>query len=215
MSTWGKAGRLVRGHAVRALIGVLVAASAGVTLLPAAPAYAATAVLTLKNTTTTPGATLAGVGGSGFGKSERVDIRLDSGAGQLLTTFVTTSKGSWRSGSVPIPTPQGGGPHTLYGIGQRTLISATGSFVVNPIGSITPTSLKAGDTTTFSGLGFVPGETISFAFPGGTSVGAIADATGSVTAELVAPPEPASGGVVTASAPSGVATSTFSTVPRL
>ena len=74
-------------------------------------------------------------------------------------------------------------------------------------------SIAAGDTYRFNGVGFIRGEDVSVSFPGGTPVDQVADDMGSVTIDVVSPPEPAGGGDVTVSAPSASLTIHFHSIP--
>jgi hypothetical protein len=161
-----------------------------------------------------PGGTVS-IHGSGFGPSETVDVHLDSATGPVLRSGVTDSTGAFPSVSTTLPSPLTGGTHQLYGVGRTSGIVGPGVLSVTPAGTLTPAAVASGDPTTYAGVGFMPGEQVSVSFPGGTPLTATADATGSVSVALTSPPEPAGGGVVTAAAPSGSATSTFTVVPRL
>ncbi len=161
----------------------------------------------------TPGHVLRSVKGFAFGPSEQVDLRLDSPAGQVLLTVGTDASGSFTAG-VPLPPVLPGGLHMLYGIGRTSGIVGPGPFTVTPVGSVSPSRLAAGDPTTFTGAGFVPGETVAISFPGGPTTNATADDEGSVSASLVSPPEAAPGGTLTAVAPSGTANPGYTTLGR-
>jgi hypothetical protein len=161
-----------------------------------------------------PGTNLPYVKGSGFGPTEPVDIRLDAPTGQLLTTVSTDGSGAFTTG-VPLPTPLTGGPHMFYGVGETSGIVGQGPFTVIPDGTLNPAAVVAGDTTTFTGVGFVPQETVDVSFPGSDPVQAVADVTGTAVATLTAPPEPAPDGRVTAAAPSGTATPKYTTKPGI
>jgi hypothetical protein len=159
-----------------------------------------------------PGGKVGGVGGNGLGASETVDVRLDSLTGTILMTGTTDANGKLPSASVTLPTPLSGGVHKLFAIGHTTGIVGPGVVTVLADGSISPAAVSAGDITTFTGVGFLPGETVSVTFPGGAPATKAASSSGSVTIPIASPPEPAGGGVVTASAPSGTVTDTFTTV---
>ena len=161
-----------------------------------------------------PGGTV-NISGDGFGPNEQVDVFLDQVGGPKLLTATTDSNGSFPQKSVPVPAPLPGGLHHLFGVGHNSQINAPGYMTVVPVGAIYPRNLLAGQTTTYTGLGFLPGETVSVAFPGGTPVNGVADQTGSVTVSLPSPPEPYPGGLLTASAPSGQTQETFSAQSRM
>jgi hypothetical protein len=159
-----------------------------------------------------PGGTVV-IKSSGFAPNETVDLHLGSTTGAVVGSGPADATG-FASITISVPTPLTGGAHMLYGIGRSSGIVGPGPFTVTPTSSISPVNLGAGDLTTFSGTGFVPGETVSVSFPGGTASQAVADGTGSVSVTLASPPEPAPGGVVTGSAPSGTVTDSFNAMPR-
>jgi len=160
-----------------------------------------------------PGGTWS-VHGYGFGAGETVDLRADAPTGQVLATVTADSTGSFPATSVTIPSPFAGGQHMLYGVGRSTGTVGPGPATVTAKGTLTPVAVAAGDATTYSGVGFVPGETVSASFPGGAPVTGQADATGSVALTLVSPAEPNPGGVVTAAAPSGTVSTSYTVVHR-
>jgi hypothetical protein len=160
------------------------------------------------NSSPIPGKT-ASVNGAGFGASEQVAIRIDAPTGANLAVFTTDSTGSFPFSPVPIPYPFPGGVHMLFGVGLNSGIVGPGPVLVLPTGDLSLTVLAAGDTTTFSGTGFVPGEGVSVSFPDGQAVVQPANSTGSVAVAIVSPPEPFPGDVVTASAPSGQVTDKY------
>jgi hypothetical protein len=161
-----------------------------------------------------PGGTVSSVNGYGFGAGENVDVRLDSPTGPLLVTTVADSDGTFRLG-VPLPGAVAGGSHMMFGVGRTSGVVGPGPFTVVPTGSLNPKNVAAGDGTTFSGAGFLSGETVSLAFPGGPVVQGIADASGTVTVGLLSPPEPAPGGSVLASGQAGTVGAPYTVLARL
>ena len=148
----------------------------------------------------------------GAGAAETVDVHLDSTTGFIVRTATTDASGKMPNGSMTLPSPVAGGVHTLYAVGRTSGIMGWGPVTVTADGAISPSALKAGDVTTFSGVGFVPGQSVSVSFPGGAPVAQPADSTGSVSIAAASPPEPAGGGLVTASSPSGTVTDTFTSL---
>jgi len=143
--------------------------------------------------------------GAGYSSSEPVDIRLDSAVGTLIGSATTNASGSFPSTSFVFPSPVAGGAHTVYGLGRTSGIVGLGQLTVVPGATISPSQLAAGATTTVTGLGFVPGETVSASFPGGTAVQGTAGSNGSVALTMVSPPEPYPSGTISVTAPSGSA----------
>jgi hypothetical protein len=159
-----------------------------------------------------PGSTVGGTSANALGAAETVDVHLDSVTGLIVRTATTDATGKMPNGTLTLPTPLAGGVHTLYAVGRTTGIMGWGPVGVTADGAISPGALKAGDVTTFAGVGFVPGQSVSVSFPGGSPVSQTADSTGSVSIAVSSPPEPAGGGVVTASSASGTVTDTFTTL---
>jgi hypothetical protein len=161
-----------------------------------------------------PGTSVPLVKGDGFGPSEQVEIHLDAPTEPLLTTATTDGSGSFKT-TVRLPSPLPGGTHMLYGVGRVSGITGMGPVTVIPGGSLNPISVAAGDTTTLTAVGFVPGENVSARFPGGDTITSEADGNGTAAIALVSPPEPAPGDRVTASAGSGTARVSYKTAARL
>lgn len=155
------------------------------------------------------------VSGTGFLPLEGVDIRLDSTSGTLIGTVNADLLGAFQATSFIFPSPVAGGPHTLYGKGKLSGIVGTGPITVVPGGSILPSYLPSGGSTTFTGLGFVPGEIVSASFPGGAVVQGPADSTGTVSLQPASPPEPWPSGTLTASAPSGTLAVGYTVISKL
>lgn len=155
-----------------------------------------------------PGA-IVGVKGRGYRPYELVDIRIDSPSGQILATASAEDTGAWDWQSTPLPTPLAGGTHMMYGTGRISGIVGQGTILIVPVGTISPTYFAAGAQLTFTGAGFVPGETVTVSFPDQPGATIVTAANGNAIATLVAPPEPNTGGLVTASAPSGTMTMPF------
>jgi len=156
-----------------------------------------------------------GIRGGGYTPGEKVDIEADSPGSTVLATTVADANGALPYTQVPVPAPFPGGAHTFFGVGRTSGIVGRGPVKVTPVASINPKSLAAGDSTTFSGMGYVPGETVAVSFPGGAPVSATADPTGSVAVALISPPEPVDGGNVVGVAQSGMAAAPFSVISRM
>src|SRR5439155_12010613 len=142
-----------------------------------------------------------------------IKLHLGSTSGTVVGSATADATG-FASITITVPTPLTGGSHMLYGVGKTSAIVGPGPFTVTPTGSINPVNVGAGDLTTFSGTGYVPGETVSVSFPGGTPSTKVADANGSVSVTLASPAEPYPGGVVTATAGSGTLTDGYNTSSR-
>jgi hypothetical protein len=155
-----------------------------------------------------PGGSL-GLRGAAFGPGESVALHLDSVTGPVLATLAADVSGALPFTSVTLPAPLTGGVHMLFGTGQISGIVGPGPMTVVPTAAVSPKALTAGDPTTLTGLGFVPGEAVSASFPGGSPTVGVADGTGTVRVTLPSPMEPWPGGNVTASAPSGSASDSF------
>ena len=144
-----------------------------------------------------PGGLLQNVHGGGFGPTESVALRLDSPTGKVLATVQSDVVGGFPNTDVTLPLTIAGGAHTLYGVGADSGIVGYGPFTINPIGDMNPTSLAAGDSTTFTGSGFVPHETVTIAFPNYAPKSFQADWQGTLNASLTAPAEPGPGQDIT------------------
>jgi galactose oxidase-like protein len=147
--------------------------------------------------------------GKGYTPSETVDMRIDSASGPILGSWAVDGLGRWTWVAVALPAELTAGTHTMYATGRSSGKVGQGLVSITPAATITPSKLAAGATLTWSGVGFMPGENISVAFPGRPGTPAVANANGSATLALVAPPAPNIGGVIAASAPSGTVQSTF------
>jgi hypothetical protein len=160
-----------------------------------------------------PGQTVP-VRGGGFGTNETVDFHVDSPVGPVLGSALTDATGAFALTQATVPTPFPGGQHMLYGVGRSSGIVGPGPMGVLPDSSIDTIALAVGDRTTFVGVGFRPNEPVTVAFPFDSGVVRTADSTGTVTATLTTPAEPAPGGVVTAQgAMSGTTTDDYRVVP--
>ena len=146
---------------------------------------------------------------NGFRAGEIVEIRAGSKTGTRIGQAVATDGGYAKSFTIPSPFP--GGTHKVYAVGVASGLVGPGTMKVLPSASISPPKVAAGESTLYSAVGFVPGETVSLSFPGGPVTTRIADANGSVSASLVSPPQAYPGGKVTGSAPSGSTASDFFT----
>jgi hypothetical protein len=137
-----------------------------------------------------PGGLLQKVHGGGFGKKENVSLRLDAQNGKVLATVKSDVLGLFPETNVPLPSDISGGAHKLYGVGASSGIVGWGPFTVGSMGGLSPTAVAAGQTITFTGSGYVPGETVTMTFPNNPPQNFTADPSGSVVAPLVAPAEP-------------------------
>ena len=162
-----------------------------------------------------PGGELAGVHGGGFGHDEKVALHLDKQSGQVLANATTDGAGAFPNMRVQLPGSISGGTHHLVGVGATSHIVGSGPFTVEAHGDLSPDQVAAGDTTTFSGGGFIPGETVAVSFPHGDPVTVTADSDGVVNAALVTPSEPGPHGVVTASSDGSDTSAGFDVVPTL
>jgi hypothetical protein len=160
------------------------------------------------NSSPPPGG-LVGIKGGGYWASEKIDIRFDSPTASNLTVLTASSTGGLLFTNVTMPSPASGGTHMLYGVGESSHIAGLGPVTIVPGGSLSTKAVAAGDVTVFSGAGYVPGDTVSVSFPGGTPVQASADATGSVSVAVTSPPEPQPGGMVSGVSGSGTATTAY------
>ncbi len=136
-----------------------------------------------------PGDLLEKVHGGGFGPSESVDLHLDSKTGTVLATVSTDVVGAFAETNVQLPNWISGGIHKLYGVGSNSGIVGWGPFTVTSTGSLSDTALAAGDSTTYTGVGYLPNETVAISFPNQAPQSFDADGNGKLTASLVAPAE--------------------------
>ncbi len=182
--SWGVQGRAVTSAPVTVLTDLIAKA-------PASPGGAVT------------------LSGGGFGPNEAVALSIDSPSGPTLGSVTVDANGAFAGYQATVPNPLPGGVHTIDGVGANSGILGQGNLTVVPGGSLSPTHVGAGGSAVFSGAGFVPGETVVTAFAGDMGVSATADANGSISATVVSPPEPGPKNVVTATAPSGSASVTY------
>ena len=154
----------------------------------------------LSGTNGTPGQTVS-VWGTGFSAGETVDVHLDSQTGPLLASAVASADGVVNDVNLPLPTPLPGGDHSLFAIGETSGMNPQSILDVHPAAA-SNFSIAAGDTWTYHGVGWVPGENVGVSFPGIAAVNQTADATGSVDIGVISPPEPNPGAKVTITAPS-------------
>ena len=166
----------------------------------------------IRPSTGQPGRTVCGLRGGGWGPVERVDLHVDAESGTKVGSVTTDDTGQFSQGRMTLPSPLPGGIHDLVGVGLTRGLVYHSSVTVTSIGALVPNRVAAGDAAVFAGDGFVPGETVTAAFPnGGQSVSGVAAADGSVSLSLTSPPEPAPGGNVTVVAPSGTFTEPYFT----
>jgi hypothetical protein len=161
-----------------------------------------------------PGRTV-GVNGGGYAANERVDVHMDSPTGPAVGSGNADSTGAVTGLQITLPAAFPGGTHTLYGVGATSHVAGQGQLSVLSVIGISPTSLGYGDPATVTGVGFVPGENVSVRLGSGPSSSVTADATGSISLATTSPDVALGGGVVTASAPSGSDTATFTVQSRL
>jgi hypothetical protein len=154
----------------------------------------------LSGTNGTPGQTVS-VWGTGFAAGETVDVHLNSKTGTVLASPTADTSGVMSGVELPLPTPLAGGDHSLYAVGRTSGLSANSILDVYPPAP-SSFSIAAGETWTYHGVGWVPGENVSVSFPGAGAVIQTATATGSVDINLISPPEPNPSGKVTFTAPS-------------
>lgn len=145
----------------------------------------------LANTAGNPGST-ARTWAAGFAPGEVVDVHLDTAGGDVLASGTTDVNGAANPMTLELPTPLAGGAHGIVAVGRTSGSTAEAALSVTPPDSPGFT-IAAGDTYTYRGVGFVPGEIVSVAFPGGAPVTGEADPTGSVSIAAISPPEPHDG----------------------
>jgi hypothetical protein len=141
----------------------------------------------LDNVDGTPGSSVA-TWGAGFASGETVAVHLDTAGGRVLGTKQADGSGVAKPITLSLPNPLAGGAHTLLAIGGKSGTVAKGTLTVSPNDPPNFT-IAAGDTYTYSGSGWVPGETVSVQFPGGSADSAEAGQDGSVVIHSVSPPE--------------------------
>src|SRR5262249_11198315 len=135
----------------------------------------------------TPGADLRGVNGGGFAPDELVVLHQDGKWGRELGRVTTDGAGSFSNLTLTLPNDITGGDHQIWGVGQSSGIASPGTFTGLSQGARSPATLAAGDPTTFSGNGFVPGDPVSLTFADGSGKQIVANGSGVVTANLVSP----------------------------
>jgi hypothetical protein len=138
-----------------------------------------------------------------FSPGEVVQIRMDSPTGRLIDSITANVNGNAFNQVVPIPWPMVGGPHVLYGVGMSSGIIGHGPIDISAIAFDGPGSLHVGWVTTVSGSGFIPGETVTAAFPGHAATPKVADPTGTILIDLTMPEMAFPGGDIAVDAPSG------------
>ncbi|WP_051681632.1 GH92 family glycosyl hydrolase [Cellulomonas sp. HZM] len=128
---------------------------------------------------------LVAVTGSGFAPGERVELSLGSSS----RTVTSTSGGTL---SASLVAPATAGSYELRAVGAVSTVPATVTVEVTarPV-TWTPAitvshSVEAGETTTVSGTGFVPGEAVSVTF-GGSTTSATATSAGDLSVDVTAP----------------------------
>jgi hypothetical protein len=154
----------------------------------------------LANGDGTPGSSVT-TWGAGFKAGETVDVHLDSLTGPVLGSKDADSSGVVKPVTLNLPSPLAGGTHALLAIGRSSGGVAKATLAVTPNDPPNFT-IAAGDTYTYSGSGWVPGETVTVQFPGGSPQSAPAGAQGQVVIPVVSPPEAHDGEHLTITAPS-------------
>jgi hypothetical protein len=161
----------------------------------------------------TPGS-ITQIRGQGFNPSETVDIHFDSKTGILIGNVKADANGGFPNTDFTLGSPLAGGDHKIYGVGRTSGIVGTGILTVSPKSSIDPSRVHMSDTTVWSGLGFVPGQTVTVSFPGGTAATGVAGANGSVTVNVVSPAEPQPGGTITGTSPGGATSNGYTALSQ-
>jgi hypothetical protein len=161
-----------------------------------------------------PGAPVTLAGG-GFRAGETVALTVDSPSGPSLGSVAVDADGAFTGFNTTVPSPLPGGVHTMFGMGLSSGTKGEGSVTVVPGGSLSPGDVPAGGAAQFSGVGFAPNEVAIVAFAGDAGVTAVADSSGSLSATVTSPPEPGPRNVVTATAPSGTASVSYTVDPTL
>ncbi|HJP65019.1 MAG TPA: hypothetical protein VKA30_01795, partial [Actinomycetota bacterium] len=155
-----------------------------------------------------------GLNGGGYGANERVDVRMDSPSSPIVGSGNADSTGAVTGLQITLPGTFAGGTHTLYGVGAASGTVGQGQLRVLSLIGVSPASLGYGDAATVTGVGFVPGESVSVRLGSGPSSSVRAASNGSISLSTVSPDVPLGGGVVTASAASGTDTVTFTVQSR-
>ncbi len=154
----------------------------------------------LANAQGAPGSSVS-TWGAGFKAGETVDVHLDTLTGKVLGSKDADGSGVVKPVILTLPSPLAGGTHSLLAIGRSSGDVAKATLTVTPNDPANFT-IAAGDPYTYSGSGWVPGETVTVQFPGYGGHTAVADANGSVTISFAAPPEPHDGQHLSISSPS-------------
>jgi len=89
-----------------------------------------------------------------------------------------------------------------------------GPITINPTSSISVVAMTVGDTTAYSGAGFLSGEQVSIAFPGYPATVRTADSTGSVAVTLTMPAEPYPSGFITTTSSAGTLTNKYTVIDK-
>jgi hypothetical protein len=165
----------------------------------------------LANAQGTPGSSVSSWG-AGFKTREIVDVHLDTLSGPVIGTATADGSGVIKPVMLHLPSPLAGGTHSLLAVGRSSGAVAKATLTVGP-NDPSSFTIAAGDTYTYSGSGWVPNETVTVQFPGGSPTSAPADANGSVVIAAVSPPEPHDGGHLTITATSASLTVFFRGIP--
>jgi hypothetical protein len=132
--------------------------------------------ITVDPTTANPGGTTT-VTGTGFAPNETVTITIPGGD---PVTVTTNGDGDFTQ-PVTIPAGTPAGPITITATGDTSNTPADADVTVVPYETaITadPDTLLPGTSTTITGTGFAPNESVSVSIPGGTPVVVTADPVG-------------------------------------
>lgn len=141
------------------------------------------------------------VHGTGFGAGEAVAVSYTGnvgGGGTTVVRVVGTTDGSGAfSLSLPVPASIAAGSYTVTATGTNSHATATATLIVSgqPTVTLSPTSVRPGQTVTVVGSNFVPNQPVSLsmvvALNGGGSTtvsGTVtADGSGNVSGSLVIP----------------------------
>ncbi|MEG9246531.1 choice-of-anchor G family protein [Arthrobacter sp. Soc17.1.1.1] len=144
------------------------------------------------------------VTGTGFAPGETVEVSIPrAGDGAPISVGVTAGPDGDITATVPVPADYVPGNVTVTALGEVSDTPATAELTVTYEPGITldPATLVAGGSTTVTGTGFAPGETVEVSIPGVNngdpiSVDVTAAADGGIEAVLVVPSGYPFGGVV-------------------
>lgn len=124
---------------------------------------------------------------SGFQASENVAISWDANGGQTITTLAVDATGAINTYVAPPFAAKGA--YTLTATGVSSGLKATSGLHIGPGILLTPNTANPGGTTTVSGGGYTPGETVNVYFQAATNgvTSASVDSSGSFSVSLSIP----------------------------